>query len=205
MEKCLHVKPSRSDFALRNDLLENLLCLHEMQIVHRDIKPENIMYSPTKNRAVFIDFGMSKLLTEKIGELSSTQFVGTYMLACPEMQTLYHNQCCGLIDLYYNDAYALELSLKYIGKSSEDESLIFSNFFIASKWESDPIIDSIYIGAEFIEALHFSSLPSLLSILSRYPAYHQLFLYLFSVYCQQELEINSVTHPYYEALKRFEA
>jgi len=28
-----------------------------LKIVHRDIKPSNIMYSPTFNKNVYIDFG----------------------------------------------------------------------------------------------------------------------------------------------------
>lgn len=41
--------------------------MHMLQIVHRDIKPGNIMFSPTFNKNVFIDFGGSEILMEALG------------------------------------------------------------------------------------------------------------------------------------------
>jgi serine/threonine protein kinase len=35
--------------------------MHDLNITHNDIKPENILFSPLKNKLVFIDFGLSSL------------------------------------------------------------------------------------------------------------------------------------------------
>lgn len=51
--------------------------MHSLKIVHRDIKPANIMYSKTFGKHVFIDFGLTKVLNECLGEKSYTSFVGT--------------------------------------------------------------------------------------------------------------------------------
>jgi len=38
-----------------------------LQVVHRDIKPGNIMYSETYKKNIFIDFGCTEVLNEKLG------------------------------------------------------------------------------------------------------------------------------------------
>ena len=58
-------------------LYENLAVLHNLRIVHQDIKPENIMLSYSFKKAVFIDFGLSTFVKEKIGQKTWTKFVGT--------------------------------------------------------------------------------------------------------------------------------
>jgi serine/threonine protein kinase len=50
-----------------NQLKYKLRLLHELQIVHLDIKPTNICYSPSLDELVYIDFGFSDVLNEKIG------------------------------------------------------------------------------------------------------------------------------------------
>lgn len=59
MEACepVSVHNSRIDH-----FYENLAVLHKLSIVHQDIKPENIMYSPSFDRAIFIDFGLSRII-----------------------------------------------------------------------------------------------------------------------------------------------
>lgn len=57
--------------------MENLKKLHELRFMHRDIKPGNIAYSNTNRKNVFIDFGLSKLISEPPGEKSITAFTGT--------------------------------------------------------------------------------------------------------------------------------
>ena len=42
-----------------------------------DIKPENIMFSPSQEKLVFIDFGFSELIEEEAGFKTLTSFQGT--------------------------------------------------------------------------------------------------------------------------------
>jgi serine/threonine protein kinase len=49
------------------DLKKALLTMHQINLVHLDIKPDNIAFSNTFSRWVFIDFGFSEFITEKLG------------------------------------------------------------------------------------------------------------------------------------------
>ena len=48
--------------SLKENLLESLSFLHSFNVVHLDIKHENIGWSNNKNKAIFLDFGFSKML-----------------------------------------------------------------------------------------------------------------------------------------------
>ena len=50
--------------------------IHNRQIMHLDIKPGNIMVRKDDDRAILIDFGLSKHYDEKSGEATSTTPVG---------------------------------------------------------------------------------------------------------------------------------
>ena len=50
--------------------------IHEKQIMHLDVKPGNIMIRTKDNRAILIDFGLSKHYDECSGEATSTTPVG---------------------------------------------------------------------------------------------------------------------------------
>ncbi len=63
------------------DLTENLKIMHYFKIVHLDIKPENIAYSPTFEKWIFLDFGLSEIIPQKIGEMSFVIFKGTYFFS----------------------------------------------------------------------------------------------------------------------------
>jgi len=52
--------------------------LHTLSIVHNDIKLDNIMISPTLEKVVFIDFGLTHLVKEKIGRKTQSLFKGSY-------------------------------------------------------------------------------------------------------------------------------
>ena len=52
--------------------------MRKMHLIHGDIKPENIRFSRLQKRVVFIDFGLSKFINEKINEESMTYVRGTY-------------------------------------------------------------------------------------------------------------------------------
>ena len=41
--------------------------MHNLGIIHADIKPENILFSPTRNKPVFIDFGFSVIIQQRPG------------------------------------------------------------------------------------------------------------------------------------------
>lgn len=56
-----------------------------MGVVHFDIKPDNIMFSPTFNKMVFIDLGLSAPVEAEIGEKILTNFRGTLDYSSPEM------------------------------------------------------------------------------------------------------------------------
>ena len=51
--------------------------MHRLNIIHYDIKPENIIFSKAFNKAVFIDFGLSEIIEEKIGLKTFGGFRGT--------------------------------------------------------------------------------------------------------------------------------
>ena len=43
-------------------LVKNLMTMHNMLLVHYDIKPENILYTEQIKKFMFADFGISQLL-----------------------------------------------------------------------------------------------------------------------------------------------
>jgi serine/threonine protein kinase len=65
----------------------NLATIHSLQIIHFDIKPQNIMYSKSFKKTVLIDFGLSKMISEKVGKLTYVpSFRGTYIYSSNEMK-----------------------------------------------------------------------------------------------------------------------
>lgn len=82
--------------------------LHSLKIIHGDIKNENIMWSPSCNSNVLVDFGLSMFLEESVGHSTFTKFFGTFEFCSPEMKKLFHSSSYGYVDLYYNDLYAFE-------------------------------------------------------------------------------------------------
>lgn len=47
------------------------------------------MFSPKFNKFVFIDFGLSKILKQNIGEKTLTYYFGTYNYVSEEMKKLF--------------------------------------------------------------------------------------------------------------------
>ncbi len=66
------------------------------------------MLSPHHKKTVFIDFGLSKFIEEKIGFKSMTHFVGTLNFCCNEMTRCFLEDIALPVDLYYNDLISLE-------------------------------------------------------------------------------------------------
>jgi hypothetical protein len=61
---------------------------------------------------VFLDFGFSKILSTGPGKPVRTKFIGSLESCCKQMVELYVSKKIGMIDLYYNDAYSLDVALK---------------------------------------------------------------------------------------------
>lgn len=87
--------------------------MHSFYIIHADIKPENIVFSPSLNKPVFIDFGFSTIIKETPGKKKKTLFKGSPGFCSPEMLNLLSmSNPSEYIDLYYNDVYSLKNSFK---------------------------------------------------------------------------------------------
>jgi serine/threonine protein kinase len=56
-----------------------------------DIKPSNICFSPSMNELVFIDFGLSSVIEEKIGFKTGTRFAGSLNFCSPDMKECYNS------------------------------------------------------------------------------------------------------------------
>jgi serine/threonine protein kinase len=96
---------------LGEDLLASLLQMHRVKMLHLDIKPDNVCFSPFFNKFVFIDFGLSRMVREDLGEKSKSQFVGSLQFCSPEMQEAYFCSEERHLDLYFNDLHCLRQTL----------------------------------------------------------------------------------------------
>ena len=56
---------------------------------------------------VWLDFGLSRILGEELGQKTLTGFVGTFEVTSKEMQKLYFLKNRSLVDLYHNDVCGL--------------------------------------------------------------------------------------------------
>lgn len=65
------------------------------------------MWSKTLKKPVLIDFGLSNVVKEVIGEESFTHYFGTYSHCLPEMKDLLLKKSFGYVDFYYNDVHGL--------------------------------------------------------------------------------------------------
>ena len=113
MEKCIELRSSTSNRIKENidKLKEKLKILHRLKILHLDIKPSNIMFSPHHQDVVFIDFGFSKMVSEDVGTKSRCPFFGSINYCSHEMLKAFHEDQDQMVDLYYNDAHSLQVSL----------------------------------------------------------------------------------------------
>lgn len=51
--------------------------MHCLNFTHNDIKPDNIMFSPSYNKIVFIDFGLSQENRQSYGQMKVENAKGT--------------------------------------------------------------------------------------------------------------------------------
>jgi serine/threonine protein kinase len=108
MERCNTFDPA----LIEEEMKRNLLLMHSLKICHMDVSPKNIMYSPTFEKWVFIDFGLSRIVKENINEKSFTGFCGTYEFCSSDMASLFRKDSVGWVNLYLNDVWGLKESLK---------------------------------------------------------------------------------------------
>lgn len=40
--------------------------MHQLKVIHSDIKPPNVMFSPSYQKNVFLDFGVAEVINEEI-------------------------------------------------------------------------------------------------------------------------------------------
>lgn len=94
-----------------SQLKQQLKIMHSFKIIHHDIKPQNIVMSKHFKKPIFIDFGFSDIIKEDVGYKTLTVFRGTPDFCTAEMlATMMKRE--GYVDLYYNDAYGLDLVFK---------------------------------------------------------------------------------------------
>ena len=84
MERCVEI----SGPLLSKEAQRAMETLHYFSIFHCDIKRDNLMHSPTLNKAVFIDYGLS-LLTTRPDHRVFTKFRGTPNYCSDEMLELF--------------------------------------------------------------------------------------------------------------------
>jgi serine/threonine protein kinase len=85
LEKCKPLQSQPLD-EIEPQLLYCLKVMHTFKLIHKDIKPANIMYSPSLQNFVLLDFGVSTYLKEEIGFKTLTHREGTYRYMSLEMQ-----------------------------------------------------------------------------------------------------------------------
>ena len=128
---------------MKQDLMENLKIMHSLGIVHLDIKPENISWSNKFKKWIFLDFGFARYLDTKIGYKTETNFIGTFNYASKAMKQLYYLQKKGFVDLYYNDLFSLEKSLKNIQNHQTAKTKNYPSFNIKEKSKTTIFLNSV--------------------------------------------------------------
>ncbi|MGH2584934.1 MAG: protein kinase domain-containing protein [Dehalococcoidia bacterium] len=83
--------------AIADQVAGALAALHARKLVHRDVKPANIMIERNTGRAVLLDLGVMRDLTD--ATVTSSSLIGTPSLMAPE-QVLWHGQVTPQTDVY---------------------------------------------------------------------------------------------------------
>jgi serine/threonine protein kinase len=83
--------------SIAKDVLAGLAVAHAKGVIHRDLKPENVLI--TKSRAVIVDFGLAKLVTDPKSRVTVTgEALGTPHYMAPEQ--VRGDEADGRADLY---------------------------------------------------------------------------------------------------------
>ncbi len=112
-------------------ILDALEHAHRNGIVHRDIKPDNILIDGASGRPLLVDFGISKLLTEKAP--ADADVLGTPHYMAPE-QALGDKSVDGRADVYAMGAVLYQMLTgepPFIGGSSRE---------IVARHLADPVV-----------------------------------------------------------------
>jgi serine/threonine protein kinase len=99
------------------DLWEVLRRNHIFHLLHIDIKNENSGYSPQLKKFVLIDYGLSEIVREEIGQRSSITYRGSVGFSSPEM--LINCSKDIPVDLYFNDAYGTQKVIALFNEKKE--------------------------------------------------------------------------------------
>ena len=79
------------------------------------------MYSPSFRKLVFIDYGLSRFISESVGYKTLTGFTGSINVCSPEMRKAYIDKKKQPVELYYNDLHCLEGSCSILMYPTEDQ------------------------------------------------------------------------------------
>jgi serine/threonine protein kinase len=102
--------------------------MHQLNLVHMDIKLENVMFSQTYSKFVFIDFGLSRFISESRGYKKKINFSGSLIYATPEMFESYRNSSMLELDVYYNDIHCLRETTSIMSKEMRIRSSCESQY-----------------------------------------------------------------------------
>ena len=121
LERVRRLPPSETQRIL-TELCDALGAAHRAKMVHRDIKPANVILEGNLEKALLMDFGIAKALTDEVHETGDDQVVGTPHYMSPE-QAAGFNEIDHRSDLYSLGVMAYRMltgKLPFDGESSRE-------------------------------------------------------------------------------------
>lgn len=128
-EPCINPPEGYSPKNIGNRLKYCIRVMHLLKLIHKDVKPPNLMFSPSIKDLVMVDFGITMAIKEELGYLTKSYREGTFKYMSPDMQSINKGQP-EYIDLYYNDQWAICLSINYIQTELNRSKTIFPKYKI---------------------------------------------------------------------------